>query len=160
MVGQACYVLKVARHRKVTEKRLRRRPVWIPVVTAIIRRNDEFLLGLRPEGQSLAGAWEFPGGKINPGELPHDALKRELMEELGIDAEVGQLRMAHTHMYGDKGVLLLFFDVHFWKGEPKPIYHDDLRWSTVADLEKLNIPEANKKILSKIVSVLKTHLRP
>ena len=132
-----------------------KRNIWIPVVTGIIRRGDEFLLGLRPEGQSLAGAWEFPGGKINSGEVPEQALKRELQEEVGIDAEIGGLRLAHTHFYGEKGVLLLFYDVHFWKGQPKPIYHNDLKWAKIEDLATLNIPEANRRIMDKLIRILK-----
>jgi len=131
-----------------------KRGIWIPVVTGLIRQGGKVLLGLRPPGQSLAGAWEFPGGKINAGELPEVALRRELQEELGIDAEIGDLRLAHTHSYGDKGVLLLFYDVHFWKGQPRPIYHNDLKWAEIEDLHSLNIPEANKRILDKLLKIL------
>src|ERR1700722_749041 len=107
----------------------KKRSVWIPVVTGLMRKNGKVLLGLRPQGESLAGAWEFPGGKIDQGESPETALKRELKEELDIDAEVGALRLVHTHSYGERGVLLLFYDVNFWKGEPKTVYHEDLRWA-------------------------------
>src|SRR5579871_3248561 len=109
-------------------KSRKKRSVWIPVVTAILRKNGKVLLGLRPQGESLAGSWEFPGGKIDQGESPEAALKRELEEEIGVEAEVGKLRLVHTHSYGERGVLLLFYDVNFWKGEPKKIYHEDLRW--------------------------------
>src|SRR5579862_3467236 len=104
-------------------KEKKKRGVWIPVVTALMRKNGRVLLGLRPPGQSLGGAWEFPGGKIDQGELPEVALKRELKEELDIEAEIGPLRTVHTHSYGERGVLLLFYDVNFWKGEPKNLYH-------------------------------------
>ena len=130
------------------------RHIWIPVVTGLIRKNGTFLLGLRPEGETLAGAWEFPGGKIKTGELPHHALKRELQEELGIYAEVGALRLAHTHAYGDRGVLLLFYDVHFWQGEPRALYHTDLKWATLEDLSTLTISDANKRILDKLIEIL------
>lgn len=133
----------------------KRRSIWIPVVTGLIRKNDQVLLGLRPQGQSLAGHWEFPGGKINQGEAPEEALRRELMEECAIEAEVGALRMAHTHSYGDRGVLLLFYDVHFWKGEPKTVYHEALRWAYPDELIQLNIPEANRNILTKLIGILK-----
>src|SRR5580700_11071478 len=120
----------------------KKRSVWIPVVTALMRKNGQVLLGLRPQGESLAGAWEFPGGKIDQGESPEFALKRELKEELDVEAEVGELRLVHTHSYGDRGVLLLFYDVNFWKGEPKTVYHEDLKWALPTDLEKIQIPEA------------------
>jgi 8-oxo-dGTP diphosphatase len=136
----------------------KRRSVWIPVVTALMRKNGKILLGLRPKGESLAGAWEFPGGKIDQGESPETALKRELKEELDIEAEIGPLRLVHTHSYGERGVLLLFYDVHFWKGEPKTVYHEDLRWAPPQELEKLQIPEANRNILSKLVQVIEEPL--
>lgn len=137
-------------------KKKRRRSVWIPVVTGLIRKDGKILLGLRPVGESLAGAWEFPGGKIEQGETPEEALKRELQEEVGIDAEIGDLRIVHTHSYGERGVLLLFYDVHYWKGEPKSVYHEDLRWADADELEKIQIPEANRKILTKLVDIIKT----
>jgi 8-oxo-dGTP diphosphatase len=133
----------------------KKRGVWIPVVTALMRKNGKILLGLRPQGESLAGSWEFPGGKIDQGESPEEALKRELNEELAIDAEVATLRLVHTHSYGERGVLLLFYDVNFWKGEPKNIYHEDLKWVEPEDLQKLQIPEANRNILSKLIQILK-----
>ena len=137
-----------------TVKVRKKRGVWIPVVTALIRKNGKILLGLRPQGESLAGAWEFPGGKIDQGETPEGALKRELKEELDIDAEIADLRLVHTHSYGDRGVLLLFYDVNFWKGEPKTVYHEDLRWALPEELETLPIPEANRNILKKLVKII------
>ncbi len=137
-------------------KKPRKRGIWIPVVTGLIHKNGKVLLGQRPVGETLAGAWEFPGGKIEQGESPQEALARELQEEIGVDAEVGALRLAHTHSYGERGVLLLFYDVGFWKGEPKTIYHDDLRWVDPEELEKIQIPEANRNILSTLIKILKS----
>ncbi|PIT99659.1 MAG: 8-oxo-dGTP diphosphatase MutT [Bdellovibrionales bacterium CG10_big_fil_rev_8_21_14_0_10_45_34] len=130
------------------------RAIWIPVVTGLIKKGDQILLGKRPEGYTLAGQWEFPGGKIELGETPEEALARELSEELGIDAQVGNLRLAHTHRYGEKGVLLLFFDVPFWKGEPKTKHHEALDWFRVSDIEKMEIPEANRKIWPTLRAIL------
>lgn len=138
-----------------SEKKVRRRGIWIPVVTALIRKNGKVLLGQRPTGETLAGAWEFPGGKIEQGESPQEALKRELQEEIGVDAEIGELKLAHTHSYGERGVLLLFYEVLFWKGEPKTIYHDDLRWVEPPELERIQIPEANRNILTQLIDILK-----
>lgn len=134
---------------------IKRRPAWIPVVTGFIRKNGLVLVGQRPEGHSLAGQWEFPGGKIELGESPEQALKRELNEELGIEAEVGALRHSHTHSYGDRGILILFFDVLLWKGEPKSQHHTELKWIHPEELSKMEIPEANRKILAKLMELLK-----
>ncbi|MDZ4676789.1 MAG: 8-oxo-dGTP diphosphatase MutT [Oligoflexia bacterium] len=136
-------------------KQPKKRSVWIPVVTGLMRKNGKILLGLRPQGESLAGSWEFPGGKIDQGETPEQALKRELMEELAIEAEIGELRLVHTHSYGERGVLLMFYDVHFWKGEPKTVYHEDLKWVDPDEMEKLQIPEANRNILKKLIKIIK-----
>ncbi len=131
-----------------------KRPVWIPVVTGLIRKGDKVLVGQRPVGHSLAGQWEFPGGKIEKGETPEQALARELNEELAIDAEVGALKIASTHSYGDTGILILFFEVLFWKGEPKTVHHMELKWIYPKELAILQIPDANKKILDRLTSVL------
>lgn len=133
-----------------------RRGVWTPVVTGLIQKDGKVLLGKRPTGNSLAGQWEFPGGKIELGETPEEALKRELREELDIHAEVGALRLATTHSYGDKAVLLLFFDVHFWKNEPKKCHHSDLMWVDPSELDGLDIPQANRKMLPQILAVLRS----
>ncbi len=127
-----------------------KKPTWIPVVTGILRKGPLVLVGKRPEGHTLAGQWEFPGGKIELGEQPKDALTRELREELDIIADIGDLKLTWTHSYPEVGILLLFFEVLFWKNEPKPVHHTELRWVTYEELEKLDIPEANRKLLPAI----------
>ena len=133
----------------------RKRPNWVPVVTAVLRQQDQVLIGLRPEGKNLAGQWEFPGGKLEIGETPEEALRRELKEELDIEAEIGQIQLAGTHSYGDTGILLLFFEVRYWVGEPKTKHHTELRWVHPEEIINLDIPEANRKLLDKILSFLK-----
>ena len=131
-----------------------KRPIWIPVVTGLLRKNGMVLLGQRPQGHSLAGQWEFPGGKIEIGESPQKALERELREELEIEAEIGELKFANTHHYGEKGVILLFYDVPFWKGEPKATHHSLLQWVRPDQIPELEIPEANRRILTTILDIL------
>ena len=108
----------------------KRRPLWVPVVAALMRRQGKVLVGQRPQGASLAGQWEFPGGKIELGESPEQALERELREELGVEAEIGALKFVATHTYGKTGIIFLFYDVKFWKGQIKTQQHPDLRWVT------------------------------
>lgn len=131
-----------------------KRSVWVPVVAAMIKRQGKVLVGQRPEGGSLAKAWEFPGGKIELDESPEAALARELKEELGIEAEIGKLVFAGTHAYGKTGILFLFYEVKFWKGQVKPNQHTDLRWVTPKELSQLEIPEANTKFLKQLLKVL------
>lgn len=132
-----------------------KRPVWIPVVTGLLRKGSKVLVGQRPVGHSLAGQWEFPGGKIERNESPEVALARELNEELGIEAEIGTLKLASTHSYGDTGIVILFYEVLFWKGEPKTVHHMELRWVEPSELHLLSIPDANRKILPRIAECLK-----
>lgn len=132
---------------------------WIPVVAGFIRKDGKILIGQRPENNSLAGQWEFPGGKIESGETPEKALARELSEELDIEAEIGDLKMACTHSYGDVGILILFYEVLYWKGEPKPQHHMMLEWIHPEELESRNIPEANRKMLDKILKCIGSEWR-
>jgi len=133
---------------------LKKRGTWVPVVAGLMRRQGKVLVGQRPEGSSLAGTWEFPGGKIELGESPELALARELKEELGIEAEIGPLKFAATHTYGKTGIIFLFFEVKYWKGQIKPQQHLDLRWVTPKELGNLELPEANSKFLDQILGVL------
>jgi 8-oxo-dGTP diphosphatase len=127
---------------------------WIPVVAGFLRKGDLVLVGQRPETHSLAGQWEFPGGKIESGETPEEALARELSEELAIDATVGSLKLVCTHNYGDVNILILFYEILYWKGEPKTMHHLALEWIKPEDLKVRAIPDANKKILDKIFKAL------
>lgn len=123
---------------------------WIPVVAGLLKKGNLILVGQRPETHTLGGLWEFPGGKIEMGESPEYALARELREELGIEAEIGDLKIACTHSYGDVGIIILFYEVLFWKGEPKAQHHTGLDWVSPKDLPNKNIPEANRKNLPRI----------
>ena len=127
---------------------------WIPVVAGFLRKDGKILVGQRPENNSLAGQWEFPGGKIEVGESPEQALSRELFEELGIEAEVGDLKLACSHSYGDVGILILFYEILYWKGEPRAKHHMMLEWIHPEELETRKIPEANRKILDRIYLAL------
>ena len=109
-------------------------PASVPVVVvaAVIERDDAFLVTLRQNGAHLAGHWEFPGGKVHPGESHAEALGRELREELDIACEVGALLQSVTHDYIEKTVELYFYrcDYH---GEPRPMMGQKIRWVPRAD---------------------------
>ncbi len=131
-----------------------KRTQWIPVAAGLMRKGNLLLLGLRPADHNLAGLWEFPGGKIESGEMPDQALVREFKEELGIDVEAGDLKLSCTHSYGDVNILILFYEIRFWKGEPKPLHHSQLEWLSAEQISQRQIPEANKKILDRIFKSL------
>lgn len=123
---------------------------WIPVVAGFLKKDGQILVGQRPENNSLPGQWEFPGGKVEMGESPEVALARELSEELGIEATIGELKLACTHTYGDVSILIMFYEVLFWKGEPKAKHHMMLEWIYPEELRDRKIPEANRRILPRI----------
>jgi 8-oxo-dGTP diphosphatase len=127
---------------------------WIPVVAGFLKKDGKILVGQRPENNSLPGQWEFPGGKIESGETPEAALARELNEELGIEAEIGDLKLACSHSYGDVGILILFYEILYWKGEPRAKHHMMLEWIHPEDLKNRNIPEANRKILNRLYKAI------
>jgi len=133
---------------------VKKRGLWVPVVAALMRRQGKLLVGKRPEGASLANAWEFPGGKMELGESPEEALRRELQEELGIQADIGPLKFVASHTYGRTGILFLFYEVKYWKGEIKVQQHTDLRWVSPKELTSLELPEANQRFLHEILERL------
>lgn len=112
-------------------------------------------MGLRPEGSFLEGYWEFPGGKIETGENPDTALVRELREEIGIEATESKLKLAHGHSYGEKNVLLLFYEVKKWTGEVQKKWHEKLEWVTPEIMKDLPMPEANRRALHQLEEVIR-----
>ena len=135
-------------------KKLSRKVQWIPVVAGLMRKGQHVLLGQRPQEDHLAGHWEFPGGKIEPGEAPEEALKREFQEELGIECEPGELKFAVTHAYDKVQILILFYEILYWKGEPRAQHHMHLEWVPVQEVKTRKIPEANRKILPILEKIL------
>lgn len=133
---------------------MKKRNTWIPVVAGILKKGPHVLVGQRPKDNTLAGKWEFPGGKIELGETPEQALNRELREELGIEAEIGALKLAITHTYTEIGILILFYEVRYWKGEPKPVHHMKIDWILPEALRDLEIPEANRRILPDLLKFI------
>src|SRR3954463_13181580 len=114
------------------------------VVAGIIVRNDEILICQRTRHQSMPLKWEFPGGKIEPGEQPRDALRRELDEELGIDAEIEHEVARIRHDYNDAiSVELRFFLVPGFQGELENRIFNQVVWSKLGELPKFDFLEAD-----------------
>ncbi|HEY0007132.1 MAG TPA: NUDIX domain-containing protein, partial [Tepidisphaeraceae bacterium] len=97
-------------------------PTLTVVAAALVDRESRVLLQRRPEGRQMAGLWEFPGGKVEPGERPEAALMRELHEELGIGTDPACLVPAAfaSDDLGDRHLLLLLYICREWRGEPRP----------------------------------------
>jgi 8-oxo-dGTP diphosphatase len=126
------------------------------VSAAVLIEGDRVLLSQRKKGTHLSGAWEFPGGKVEPGEDPRDALVRELAEELGIDVTPGEILDVTFYRYPDRAVLLLFFAARRTETSPDPEALDvaAYRWASAAELEGVPFPPADVPILHKVKALL------
>jgi len=120
----------------------------IEVVAAVIERPDgSFLLAQRPRGKVYAGFWEFPGGKVEPGEVLQAALARELHEELGIDVEIAYPWIVRHYTYPHATVSLNFYRVRAWKGEPHGKENQQLTWQHASALHVTPLLPANGPVL-------------
>jgi 8-oxo-dGTP diphosphatase len=118
------------------------------VAAALILRGDEVLVCQRKAGSPMGLKWEFPGGKIEPGESPEQALRRELDEELGIQAVVGA-KIAHLrHNYRSGGAVdLQFFAVHSFEGELVNQIFEEIRWAPLRDLPGYDFLAADRDLV-------------
>lgn len=116
------------------------------VVAAVVEDRHRFLVTRRPPGVHLAGMWEFPGGKIDPDESHVAALRRELREELGVDADVGELVHDTTHAYPEVTVALYFYRCRL-VGEPTPLLGQEMRWVPREELPSLGFPPADAELI-------------
>ena len=119
----------------------------VDVVAAVIWRDGRYLGVRRPEGKAMAGAYEFPGGKIEPGETPEVALVRELREELGIVATAIAFFREKAHSYEHLSVHLHFFHVRAFAGEPLPLEGQDMEWLTPEEGRTRPFLEADRDIV-------------
>jgi 8-oxo-dGTP diphosphatase len=128
------------------------------VAAGVVVEAGRVLLSRRKKGTHLAGRWEFPGGKAEPGEDPRAALRRELEEELGIFTRVGEIVDVTFHRYddADKAVLLLFFLAEREPGSPAPRAIDvaEVKWASEADLDPALFPPADVAILAKVSALV------
>jgi 8-oxo-dGTP diphosphatase len=118
------------------------------VAAAVIERPGEFLLAQRPAGKPYPGYWEFPGGKIEPGEDTRAALVRELREELGIEVREATPWITRVYEYTHATVRLHFWRVTGWDGEPQPLEDQDIRWQRVAAPDVAPMLPANAPVLA------------
>lgn len=122
------------------------------VVAGVLIEGDKVLLSQRKAGVHLAGAWEFPGGKVSSGEDPRDALVRELAEELGIEVTAGDVLEVTFHRYPERAMLLLFYAVQRTarSGEPRALDVAAFKWAGASELDEAAFPPADVDILRKV----------
>ncbi len=121
------------------------------VTAAVIERDGCYLVTRRPEGVHLEGHWEFPGGKCEPGESLEASLRRELFEELGTDAAVGDELLAVTHDYPERSIELHFIACRL-TSEPTPRLGQEMRWVARDELSSLQFPPADDELIALLAS--------
>ncbi|MCK9538767.1 Nudix family hydrolase [Dokdonella sp.] len=120
----------------------------LQVVAGVLRdAHGRVLLAERPPGRHLAGLWEFPGGKIEPGELPVDALARELREEVGLVVESARPLISVPHRYPDLQLVLHAWQVTAWSGRPRAHEGQRLAWLDPAALDPAHMPAADHPVI-------------
>ncbi len=126
------------------------------VAVAFVDAEGRVLIQQRPPGKPMAGLWEFPGDKVEPGEVPEVALVRELAEELGVVAAVGSLVPAAfaSEPLGDRHLLLLLYVARHWTGTPEPRHASALRWVRPAEMRRLPMPPADVPLVDALERLL------
>jgi len=131
-------------------------PLVLVVAAALVDSDGRVLIAQRPEGKSMAGLWEFPGGKIEADEKPEDALIRELKEELGIavkEACLAPFTFA-SHTYGAFHLLMPLYVCRRWEGIPQPHHHAALKWVRPKDMKDYHMPAADLPLIPMLRDLL------
>lgn len=128
----------------------------VVVAAALVDRDGRLLVQQRPAGLSMAGLWEFPGGKLEPGETPEQALIRELDEELAIDVDHACLAPAcfASEPLGGRHLLLLLYVCRKWRRTPVAQHASALRWVRPVELHGLDMPPADKPLIGLLEALI------
>ncbi len=126
------------------------------VAVALVDSEGRVLVQQRPPGKPMAGLWEFPGGKVEAGEVPEAALIRELAEELGIDVAIEALAPIAfaSEGLGERHLLLLLYAARAWEGVPEPRHASALRWVRPSDMRALAMPPADVPLVDALERLL------
>jgi 8-oxo-dGTP diphosphatase len=131
-------------------------PLVLVAAVALVDADGRVLLAERPAGKSMAGLWEFPGGKVDPGETPEAALIRELAEELGIDVTASCLApfTFASHTYPDFHLLMPLYVCRKWSGTPAPREGQRLAWVRSPRLADYPMPPADEPLVAMLRDLL------
>ncbi|MDE2029430.1 MAG: (deoxy)nucleoside triphosphate pyrophosphohydrolase [Alphaproteobacteria bacterium] len=132
------------------------RPMIFVAAAVLIDAENRVLLAQRPEGKTMAGLWEFPGGKVDENETPEHALVRELREELGIETSPGcmQPMTFASHPYEKFHLLMPLFGCRVWQGEPQPREGQKLAWASKHEWRDYPMPPADDRVLPILFEML------
>ena len=122
------------------------------VTCAVIEKDGKILIARRKSGDQMAGKWEFPGGTIEPGETPAQCLKRELLEELGVEIGIDEFICSSTWKYDHATIKLLAFKATLLSGELILHDHAEISWVSPQELDDYDFPEADVPIIRHITS--------
>jgi 8-oxo-dGTP diphosphatase len=129
------------------------------VAGALFDEQGRVLVAQRPPGKHMAGGWEFPGGKLEPNERRFDALRRELIEEIGVEVVRAEPLIAYEHRYSDRAIFLDLWWVTEYSGVPKSLDSQALRWVQLEDLQNIGLLEADLPMIPALVSRASGKLR-
>ncbi len=131
-------------------------PLVLVAACALIDADKRVLIARRPEGKPLAGLWEFPGGKLEEGETPEDALIRELHEELSVRVTKPCLAPLtfSTYDYPEFHILLALFICRRWEGRPVPREAQEIKWVRATRLREYSMPPADGPLISHLADLL------
>jgi len=131
-------------------------PIVLVAAVALVDADGRVLIARRPAGKAMAGLWEFPGGKVNPGETPEEALIRELKEELGIDVTERCLApfTFASHRYETFHLLMPLYVCRVWQGDVQALEHAALAWVRPVRLGDYDMPPADKPLVAMLRDLL------
>ncbi len=124
------------------------------VTAAVIEKDGKILLAQRKRGDVLAGKWEFPGGKMEPGETPEQCLRRELLEEFGVDTKIGAFVCSSRFEYKHLPIELLVYRAAHLSGEFKLNEHERIAWVVPGDLAKYDLSSADIPVVNVLLAGL------
>ena len=130
--------------------------ILLVVACALVDQDNRVLIAQRPPGKKLAGLWEFPGGKIDPGERPEDALIRELHEELSISVKapcLAPLTFA-SHAYDDFHLLMPLYVCRRWEGFVQPREGQAVKWVRAREMRDWPMPPADEPLIPHLIGLL------
>lgn len=132
------------------------RRIVLVAAAALIDADGRVLITRRPEGKPMAGLWEFPGGKVEPGETPEQTLIRELKEELDIDTSAACLAPLTfaSHSYPDFHLLMPLYVCRKWQGIVRPTEGQTTKWVRARDLRRYEMPPADRPLIAPLIELL------